>query len=56
MGDWLCCIGTGHGDAVSLESGAGNGVGLGCMGVKHGGGVGMESGGGGGDYTEEEDG
>ena len=24
-GDWLCCIGTGHGDAVSLEGGSGGG-------------------------------
>ena len=25
MGDWLCCIDTGHGGAVSLESGGGGG-------------------------------
>jgi len=55
MGAWLCCIGMGHGGAVGMESGAGNGVGLGYMCVEHGGGVDMESEGGSGDCVEEED-
>lgn len=31
MGDWFCCIGTGHGGPVSLEGGVDNGARLGCM-------------------------
>ena len=44
MGDWLCCINTGHGGAVSLESGASNGARLGCMGAGHENVIGMDDG------------